>query len=54
MNIVLECGWCGEENILFAEPKGFWREWYWMPDDWECFNCGGLTITADPPWTPAA
>lgn len=53
MNFVFECGWCGADCIVWGKPAGFWSELYRVPDEWDCWDCGGTNITHEPPWEPA-
>lgn len=59
MNFEFVCFWCGETNVLFGVPRGFWRVTLHEVDAfWDCWSCKGLNETPDwtpeEPWTPAA
>ncbi|MEU6002823.1 hypothetical protein ABZ837_34060 [Streptomyces sp. NPDC047197] len=53
MNFLFECGWCGEDNVLYGEQNGFWGATYRLPEEFDCWACGGTSTTPDGPWTPA-
>lgn len=53
VNFEFVCWDCGADCVVWGEPKGFWRELYRLPEDWDCWNCGAINATPDPPWTPA-
>lgn len=50
VNFVFECGWCEEDNVLWGERTGFWGTKFELPNEWDCWNCGGTCVTHDPPW----
>jgi hypothetical protein len=47
MDFEFECGWCGTDNAVYGKPAGFWTEQYRLPEEWDCWNCGGLNYTPD-------
>ncbi|CAL9618514.1 hypothetical protein SUDANB58_05779 (plasmid) [Streptomyces sp. enrichment culture] len=54
MNFLFVCGWCGADNAVWGEPiPSWWTDKYRVPDDFECWACGGISTTPPPPWTPA-
>ena len=54
MNFLFTCGWCGTENVLWGKPvASWWTQKYWLPDEFECWWCGGDSTVPDPPWTEA-
>lgn len=53
MNFVFVCGWCEADCVIWGKPTGFWTERYWLPDEFECWDCGGDNTIPDPPWTEA-
>ncbi|MFI1962416.1 hypothetical protein ACH46L_31615 [Streptomyces althioticus] len=54
MHFLFLCGWCGEENAVWGEPvMSWWTDKYRVPDDFECWRCGGVSTSPPPPWTPA-
>lgn len=53
MNFAFVCWDCGADCVIWGEPRGFWRELYWLPDDFDCWDCGAINTIPEPPWTPA-
>ncbi|MFK4070556.1 hypothetical protein [Streptomyces sp. NPDC029674] len=53
MNFLFTCGWCDEDNVLYGEQAGFWGTRYTLPEEFECWWCGGTSTVPDGPWTPA-
>ncbi|WP_436987716.1 hypothetical protein [Streptomyces sp. enrichment culture] len=54
MDFLFLCGWCGTECVVWGEPvASWWTDKYRVPDDFECWACGGISTSPPPPWTPA-
>lgn len=54
VDFVFVCGWCGAECVVWGEPVvSWWAQKYRVPDEFECWNCGGESTSPPPPWTPA-
>ncbi|MFF9490257.1 hypothetical protein [Streptomyces sp. NPDC014676] len=54
VEFVFVCGWCGTECMVWGEPVvSWWTQKYRVPDEFECWNCGGESTSPPPPWTPA-
>jgi hypothetical protein len=54
VNFLFVCGWCGTECVLWGEPVvSWWTQKYWLPDEFECWWCGGDSTVPAPPWTEA-
>lgn len=58
MNFIFVCGWCGEDNVLFGVPRGFWKVTHYECDrEFTCWSCAEVSTTwdatDDAPWTPA-
>jgi hypothetical protein len=47
MDFEFECGWCGADCVVWGKPRGFCTERYEVPDEWDCWRCGGLNYTPD-------
>ncbi|MFE7113583.1 hypothetical protein ACFU98_46415 [Streptomyces sp. NPDC057575] len=53
MNFEFECWRCDADCVVYGKPAGFWTEQYRLPEEWDCWNCGAVNVTPDPPWTEA-
>ncbi len=54
VNFSFVCGWCGAPCVMWGEPvASWWADRYELPDEFECWSCGGVSTTPPPPWTPA-
>ncbi|MGW6744864.1 hypothetical protein ACWGDX_29705 [Streptomyces sp. NPDC055025] len=54
MNFLFVCGCCGAECVLWGKPVvSWWTDKYWLPDDFECWDCGENNSVPPPPWTSA-
>lgn len=54
VNFLFTCGWCATECVLYGEPvASWWTPKFWLPDEFECWWCGGDSTVPAPPWTEA-
>lgn len=53
MEFVFECGYCGEDCVVWGEPIISWWTQKYRVDDFDCWNCGTTCTPHDPPWTEA-
>nr|WP_163017116.1 hypothetical protein [Streptomyces chartreusis] len=54
MEFAFICGWCGAECVVWGEPvASWWTDKYEVPDEFDCWSCGGTCTSPAPPWTPA-
>lgn len=54
MEFVFVCWDCGEDYYLVGKQVGWWADKWRLPAEAECWNCGAINETPDPPWTEAA
>lgn len=47
MDFDFDCWACGASCAVWGKPRGFWTEWYELPEEWECWNCGAINSTPD-------
>ncbi len=47
MDFDFDCWACGASCAVWGKPRGFWTEWYELPEDWECWNCGAINATPE-------